>query len=135
MFITTKKTTIALVTSAALSAGFALSPMMVSAETSAMVSSGYMQLAEADVGASEGATKHQKNVTDDVNGATDDTDTMTEEQSTGKSATEHQKSVTEDEMDSDNDTEMKKDHKAKSDTGMDSDMDENKEEGDTGIKK
>tara|TARA_R110002050_G_scaffold1244_2_gene8500 strand:+ start:26686 stop:27054 length:369 start_codon:yes stop_codon:yes gene_type:complete len=50
MSITTKKTTIALAASAALTAGLALSPMIASADAnpfaSAELSSGYMQLAE-----------------------------------------------------------------------------------------
>jgi uncharacterized low-complexity protein len=61
MSITTKKTTIALAASAALSAGLALSPMMVSADTnpfaSAELSSGYMQLAEGTCGANKEAMK------------------------------------------------------------------------------
>ncbi len=59
MSITTKKTTIALAASAALSAGLALSPMMASADTnpfaSAELSSGYMQLAEGTCGANKEA--------------------------------------------------------------------------------
>lgn len=98
MIITTKKTTIALIASASLSAGLALSPMLANADTSpftsAELSNGYMQLAEAKVGAEEGATQHQKNVTDDKNGAAEDSEMMTEDQATGKSTTEHQKSVT-----------------------------------------
>tara|TARA_R110002049_G_scaffold233509_7_gene406854 strand:+ start:880 stop:1254 length:375 start_codon:yes stop_codon:yes gene_type:complete len=54
MSITTKKTTIALAASAALSAGLALSPMMASADAnpfaSAELSSGYMQVAEGNCG-------------------------------------------------------------------------------------
>ncbi|MBE0439442.1 MAG: low-complexity protein [Gammaproteobacteria bacterium] len=52
MSISTNKTTIALAASAALTAGLALSPMTVSADTnpfaSTELSSGYMQLAEAE---------------------------------------------------------------------------------------
>ena len=55
MAITSNKTTIALATSAALTAGMALSPMVVNAEAnpfqSAELSSGYMQLAEGNCGA------------------------------------------------------------------------------------
>ena len=54
-----KKTTIALAASAALTAGFALSPMTASADTnpfaSAELSSGYMQLAEGNCGANKDA--------------------------------------------------------------------------------
>jgi uncharacterized low-complexity protein len=61
MSITTKKTTIALAASAALSASLALSPMMASADTnpfaSAELSSGYMQLAEGACGANKEAKK------------------------------------------------------------------------------
>jgi uncharacterized low-complexity protein len=54
MSITSKKSTIALAASAALTAGLALSPTMVSADTNpfanAELSSGYMQLAEGKCG-------------------------------------------------------------------------------------
>ena len=64
MSITTKKTTIALAASAALSAGLALSPMMASADTnpfaSAELSSGYMQLAEGTCGGNKEATDANK---------------------------------------------------------------------------
>jgi len=54
MAITTKKTTIALAASAALTAGLALSPMTANADanpfSSAELSSGYMQLAEGNCG-------------------------------------------------------------------------------------
>lgn len=66
MSITTKKTTIALAASAALSAGLALSPMMASADTnpfaSAELSSGYMQLAEGTCGANKAAADTEKKV-------------------------------------------------------------------------
>jgi uncharacterized low-complexity protein len=59
MSFTTKKTTIALAASVALSAGLALSPMIASADTnpfaSAELSSGYMQLAEGTCGANKEA--------------------------------------------------------------------------------
>lgn len=61
MSITTKKTTITLAASAALSAGLMLSPMMASADTnpfaSTELSSGYMQLAEGGCGANKEAKK------------------------------------------------------------------------------
>jgi len=61
MSITTKKTTIALAASAALSAGLALSPMMASANANPFgnteLTSGYMQLAEATCGANKAAKK------------------------------------------------------------------------------
>lgn len=132
MIITTKKTTITLLTSAALSAGLALSPMMVSAETSPFISAelsgSYMQLAEA-------ATEHQDSVLDDENGTVESDDMTTEPGAAGNvedSATKHQKSVTEDEMDTDDSSKMKKDHKTKNGSGMEQDMEE---EGDMGIKK
>lgn len=55
MSVTTNKTTIALAASAVLTAGFALSPTLASADTanpfaSAELSSGYMQLAEGKCG-------------------------------------------------------------------------------------
>lgn len=59
MSFTTKKTTIALAASAALTAGLALSPMTASADAnpfaSAELSSGYMQLAEGGCGAKKDA--------------------------------------------------------------------------------
>lgn len=55
MSLTTKKTTIALAASVALTAGLALSPMVASADAnpfaSAELSNGYMQLAEGNCGA------------------------------------------------------------------------------------
>lgn len=59
MSFTTKKTTVTLVASAALTAGLALSPMTASAEAnpfaSTELSSGYMQLAEGGCGAKKEA--------------------------------------------------------------------------------
>tara|TARA_R110001583_G_C5668831_1_gene410487 strand:+ start:6817 stop:7107 length:291 start_codon:yes stop_codon:yes gene_type:complete len=59
MTITTKKTTIALAASVALTAGLALTPMMASAEAnpfaSAELSNGYMQVAEGNCGANKDA--------------------------------------------------------------------------------
>jgi uncharacterized low-complexity protein len=58
MSITTKKTTITLAASAALSAGLALSPMMASADSNPFLSnemtSGYMHFAEGHKTANEG---------------------------------------------------------------------------------
>jgi uncharacterized low-complexity protein len=59
MSITTKKTTITLAASAALSAGLALSPMMASADSNPFLSnemtSGYMYFAEGNCGANKNA--------------------------------------------------------------------------------
>lgn len=139
MIITTKKTTITLLTSAALSAGLALSPIMVSAETSPFVSAelsgSYMQLAEAAGDVGKSATEHQDSVLEDENGTVESDDMTTEPGAAGNvedSATKHQKSVTEDEMDTDDSSKMKKDHKTKNGSGMEQNMEE---EGDMGIKK
>ncbi len=139
MSITIKKTTIALTASAALSAGLALSPMMINADTnpfaSTALSSGYMQLAEATGGADEGATEHQKNVTGDENGTVEDTEMMTEDQATGgadEGATELQKSVTEGK---DGEGKCGAEKKAAKEAKCGAEMKKDMEEGSTGIKK
>lgn len=75
MSISTKRTTIALAASAALSAGLALSPMIASADSNPFaateLSSGYMQLAEGGCGANKEAKKDAEAKCGANKGATD----------------------------------------------------------------
>ncbi|HDY85423.1 hypothetical protein LCGC14_0600290 [marine sediment metagenome] len=101
MLITTKKMTISLLTSAALSAGLAISPMTASAEANPFAtvesSTVYLQLAEAEV--EKSATEHQDSVMEDENDVIESDEMSPDHDVTGEvedSATEHQESVTED---------------------------------------
>lgn len=98
MIITTKKSTIALVASAAFSAGLVLSPMIASADTnpfaSTELSSGYMQLAEVTESLPE--TKLQKTVTEGEKAAEEKTEMRADPDTIdGLPATDLQESVTE----------------------------------------
>lgn len=124
MSITTKKTTIALAASVALSAGLALSPMMASADAnpfaSAELSSGYMQLAEGTCGANKEANKDAE-AKCGANKAATDADKSAKEGKCGEAKCGAEKKAA-----------MKAAHEAKCGAEMKKEMEEG---GNTGIKK